>query len=529
MSRIIRSGSDWTTDDLYWMNEEIEKCAAEISGVSSLIQPGGFSIYENQVEIITAEQMLDAYTSIGMPVFYNHWSFGKNFLRDKQNYIAGYSGLAYEIVINSNPCIVYIMENNTMAMQALVLAHAGIGHNHFFKNNYLFKARTNAKNIIDYLVFARKYIGKCEEKYGVSEVEKVLDACHALQSNSVFRYQRKEPLSLEQEMQRKLNKAIKEQEEYNIIWETLPVSSKKSKTSKKDKNRKDKLHLPEENLLYFIETYAPKMPQWKREICRICRNIAEYFYPQGQTKVMNEGCATWTHYEIMNKLHEKGFMDNGAQIEWLMSHSSVVYQPNFNSKYFTGFNPYSLGWNMMKDIVRICNEPTEEDKEWFPLFAGCKDSWNVLNDAWGNYRDESFVRQFLSPKLIRQYKMFALDSIVGAPTHVVQAIHDERGYREIREILADDYDIGRAIPEINIVDCDLEEHRHLKLEFCTTGNRHLDMSDARICMQHIANLWGYGVRINFTTADGGYIDHIYEEPENPDQDSDEHVLDQIVW
>lgn len=91
------------------------------------------STYPNQIEIITAEQMMDAYSSIGMPINYNHWSFGRKFIETEQNYKHGYMGLAYEIVINSNPCIAYLMEENTITMQALVIAHACYGHNSFSK------------------------------------------------------------------------------------------------------------------------------------------------------------------------------------------------------------------------------------------------------------------------------------------------------------------------------------------------------------------------------------------------------------
>src|SRR5207248_4370749 len=99
----------------------------------------GLEIYPNQIEVITAEQMLDAYSSAGMPLFYKHWSFGKHFAYHEAFYRKGIMGLAYEIVINSSPCISYLMEENTATMQALVIAHAAFGHNHFFKNNYLFK------------------------------------------------------------------------------------------------------------------------------------------------------------------------------------------------------------------------------------------------------------------------------------------------------------------------------------------------------------------------------------------------------
>ena len=136
--------------------------------------------YPNQIEVIASEQMLDAYASVGLPISYTHWSYGKEFIRNEEAYRRGMRGLAYELVINSDPCIAYLMEDNSMPMQALVIAHACYGHNSFFKGNYLFKQWTSADAIVDYMVFARKYIFECEQKYGIDRVEETLDACHAL-------------------------------------------------------------------------------------------------------------------------------------------------------------------------------------------------------------------------------------------------------------------------------------------------------------------------------------------------------------
>ena len=140
--------------------------------------------------------MLDAYASVGMPLMYPHWTFGKRFARDEALYRNGYQALAYEIVINSSPCISYFMEENTMAMQTLVIAHAAFGHNHFFKNNYLFQQWTDAEGILDYLDFAKRYVAECEERHGVDAVESVLDAAHALMNQGVFRYRRAAKLKM---------------------------------------------------------------------------------------------------------------------------------------------------------------------------------------------------------------------------------------------------------------------------------------------------------------------------------------------
>jgi spore cortex formation protein SpoVR/YcgB (stage V sporulation) len=176
----LSTGSEWTFELIQRYDREIARIAGDF----------GLDTYPNQIEIITAEQMLDAYASSGLPVGYNHWSYGKHFLASERGYQRGYMGLAYEIVINSNPCIAYLMEENTMPMQALTIAHACYGHNSFFKGNYLFRTWTNADAIIDYLLFAKNYVAECEQRYGEQEVELLLDSCHALQNYGVDRYKR---------------------------------------------------------------------------------------------------------------------------------------------------------------------------------------------------------------------------------------------------------------------------------------------------------------------------------------------------
>ena len=172
--------SDWTCELIEQYHEVIKHTAERF----------GLDTYPNQLEVITAEQMMDAYASVGMPVNYRHWSYGKEFISNEKMYKRGQMGLAYEIVINSDPCIAYLMEENTMAMQALVIAHAAYGHNSFFKGNYLFKMWTDASSIIDYLVYAKNYVADCEEHYGLEAVEETLDSCHALANHGVDRYRR---------------------------------------------------------------------------------------------------------------------------------------------------------------------------------------------------------------------------------------------------------------------------------------------------------------------------------------------------
>lgn len=513
MSLLIGAGEDWNINDLLEMNDAIEEIA---------LKEMGYNIYPNQIEIITSEQMLDAYSSVGLPVMYHHWTFGKDFLTNKKKYDAGRQGLAYEIVINTDPCIVYIMENNTKLMQALVIAHAGIGHNHFFKNNQLFTQWTKADNIIDYMEFAQKFITKCEEKYGVGPVEDILNCAHSIQSQGVFRYPRKEKMSLKKEMDRKIMRALEQESSFDPIWETTKPDTKAPAGN--ESKRQDRMHLPEENLLYFLEKNSPILKIWQREILRIVRNVAQYFYPQGQTKVMNEGCATYSHYTILNRMYDKGMLSDGAMFEFLKSHTGVTYQPTFDSPHYSGINPYALGSRMMDDIVRICNEPTQEDKDWFPNIAGCKDSFNVLTDAWKNHRDESFIRQFLSPKVIRDMKLF---SIANNPkderSYAVSSIANETGYRNVRSALANSHDVTFSTPEIEITDADMTGNRELKMRFRSPNGSRLAVDDLRRVITNIHKLWGYSVTLTALHQDGSTHDtyRIYHDVTTVHTDSED--------
>jgi spore cortex formation protein SpoVR/YcgB (stage V sporulation) len=485
-SELLFSGPDWDFD----LIKRAHEACGEI-GIGEM----GLDPYPNQIEVITTEQMLDAYASTGMPLFYRHWSFGKHFARSEALYRKGYQGLAYEIVINSNPCIVYIMEENSATMQTLVLAHAGYGHSHFFKNNYVFKQWTDADGILDYLDFARSYISKCEERHGLYEVERLLDAAHALQSHGVHRFPRKRMPDLRSEERREEERRRHGEQLFNDLWRTVPQGQKRKPGADEDAKRKALLGLPEENLLYFLEKTAPRLKPWQRELLRIVRLINQYFYPQRQTKVMNEGCATFVHHRIMNRLHEKGQISDGAFLEFLHSHTSVVMQPAFDDRRFSGINPYALGFAMCNDIERICTQPTDEDREWMPDIAGKGDAYGVLRDIWANYRDESFVSQFLSPALIREFGLFRVVDDEDDDEMEVAAIHDERGYRNIRRALSRHYDIAHRDPDIQIVDVDLAGDRKLILNHRVMDGLMLEENDAQKVLQHVADLWGYDVKL----------------------------------
>lgn len=484
---VLSRGSEWDFE----LVERYERAIAHTAADFKL------DTYPNQIEIISSEQMLDAYASSGLPIGYPHWSYGKAFIRNEQAYRKGYQGLAYEIVINSNPCIAYLMEENTMMMQALVIAHASYGHNSFFKGNYLFRQFTQADAILDYLVFARKYVMDCEERHGVESVEAILDSCHALMSYGVDRFKRPQALSARQKEARRSERARHEETLYNDLWRTVPIKDREAGVNLQSYFPEE----PEENILYFVEKHSPSLAPWQRELVRISRKLAQYFYPQIHTKVMNEGWATFWHYTILNRMYDQGQVDDAFMLEFLHSHTNVITQREFDQQGYQGINPYALGFAMMSDIRRICEQPTPEDKVWFPDLAGT-DWIRTLDFAMRNFKDESFIAQYLSPHLMRELRLFTVADHADESVYTVDSIHNEHGYRRVRGMLAAQYRRENMQPSIQVLRYERDGDRSLTLRHDIHRGRPLHDKDTDEVLRHLGRLWGHNVHLESVHADG---------------------------
>ena len=266
----------------------------------------------------------------GMPLNYPHWSFGKRFAQQEMLYRKGFQQLALEIVINSDPSLCYIMEDNTMAAQATVIAHAAIGHNHFFRHNEVFRAWTEADTVLDELRHARNFVMDCEERHGRRRSKRCSmprmrcsrTGWTATATPSIPTRPRPAPgwpIAAARRATRPTSCGC------------APCRTARGHGRRCRGRRAPRLGLPEENILMFLEHHAPLLAEWQRELLRIVRWFSTYFEPQRQTKLMNEGCATWTHFEIMTRLRDKGLIADGAYLEFLDLHSMVVAQPTVRS------------------------------------------------------------------------------------------------------------------------------------------------------------------------------------------------------
>ncbi|MEY2653163.1 MAG: hypothetical protein RLZZ524_190, partial [Pseudomonadota bacterium] len=323
------------------------------------------------------------------------------------------------------------------------------------------------------------------------------DSCHALMNHGVDRYRRPAKLSLAEERSRLKDRESYAQQQVNDLWRTLPRRADKAEAAAENRRFPEE---PQENLLYFIEKNAPLLEPWQREIVRIVRKVAQYFYPQRQTQVMNEGWATFWHHRLLNTMYDDGFLSDGMMIEWLKSHTNVVYQPRVGERGYSGLNPYALGFAMYTDIQRICESPTEEDRRWFPDIAGAE--WlPTLDHAMRNFKDESFVGQYLSPKLMRDLRLFHIVDDDKQPEIEVAAIHDDSGYRSVREALSRQYDLGQREPNIQVWNVNLRGDRSLTLRHFQHNDRPL-ADTAQEVLRHVARLWGFAVHLESTNGRG---------------------------
>lgn len=473
-----------------WSEESLDSTWQIVKDIAE--KEYGLTYYSPNFEVVSFEDMLHIYTG-SLPIIYDHWSFGKKYVQLHKQYMADRMGVAYEVVFNTDPALCYLLEHNSPTMQGLVMAHAAIGHSSFFRNNELFKELTNAATIIPFLKNSKKFIAECEDKYGQDQVEYLLDCCHSLSMHSIDRRPVVTKTQKQKDAQR-VQRAINKDTEYDTAVDTIPINDPTESTQKS-------YRLREENILKFIGKFSPGLKQWQRQIIEIYCQIQQYLYPQMQTKMMNEGFASFWHHTIMYNLGDKGLIPPGSMIEFMHSHCSVLKQSDFDERGYYGINPYKLGFEIYKDIQRICTEPTEEDKEWFPDLIG-KNWIEEVKFAAYNFKDSSFILQYLSPKLIRDFKLFVINDNDEAFNLEVSDIHDDEGYREIRRKLAAAYDINEHIPDLYIEGWDAKRSRTLYLVFKERDGVELDMESGELVALHIKEMWPFPITFKYVHTDG---------------------------
>lgn len=481
--------------------------------------------HPNRIELVRADQMLDAYVK-PIPDGYQYWGYGKRRMQEQQNYDAS-KHLAYEIIVNSNPALAYYMDTNSPVMQMLVCAHASYGHNAVYKNNYLFEGFSDPDVIMSLNKRLKDLVEACEDKYGIDEVEQVLDFCNAMQFMDTSGKVSPKRLSKTERVEKQ--KATRESAFLNPPRQSVFNNGATAKGAAE--GRGSQFSHPqkgERNILRFIADNAHHLPEWKRDIMRLSSDVSQHFLANRGTSVMNEGFACITHYQIMETLFDIGLMNASMHGEFRTSHAGVTYQPpgtRMQENPYTGeeeevfvganINIYALGFAIFEDMKRVCENPTEEDRKWFPTIAGKGDWIEFSKYMMETCNDETLVERFLSPTVMRKFKYFMLDGDLADEFLTVSAIHADDGFKKVREQLAADYRISDKIPKISLKDFHEETDRCLILQHDVIDNNPLEPKSAQQVLELIHAQTKHPVVIE-SVNDSGKVVARYSSPENYD-------------
>jgi stage V sporulation protein R len=435
----------------------------------------GLDCFPQEFEICDHSQMLGYMAYSGMPSHYPHWSYGKSYEKLKTLYDHGVSGLPYEMVINSNPAIAYLMRDNTLLLQILTIAHV-YGHNDFFKNNFTYRTTRPELTIETFKAHAlrvRRYIE--DPSIGLEKVEHVLDAAHALQ------WQCRRNLAI-----RKIGPA--EQIE-RAVEAARPREDPFKKIHARPEYKEPDLRRvplePDEDVLLFIRDHNPYLAEWEKDLLTIVDEEAKYFLPMMETKIMNEGWASYWHHRILESLE----LDQGLHLEFIIRHNQVV-RPIPGQ-----INPYHLGFKIWQDIYRRWTNPTPEEvrRDGPPNKSGTEKIFEVREVE----RDASFIRRYLTEELMREMDLFEYEQ--RGDEYVVSKVSDEEGWRKVKETLIKSVG-ANSIPVIKVEDADFGQNRTLYLKHYHDG-RDLHLEYGEKTMSYLQRLWGREVVLE-TTLDG---------------------------
>ena len=449
---------DWTINDLEYWDDAIRE----------RVQEFGLDCYPQEFEVCDHGQMLGYMAYHGMPAHYPHWSYGKSFEKTKTMYDHGVTGLPYELVINTDPCLAYLMTDNSLCLQILTIAHV-YGHNDFFKNNFNFVTATRADHTLDQFKARADRVRAYAEDPSIGEerVENLLDAAHALAMNC-RRHLAIRKLTGEEQQKRQIEAAHPRQD---------PFAGLHRRPDYVEPDLRRVPLEPEEDLLLFIRDHHPHLQRWEQDLLTIVHEEMRYFLPQIETKIMNEGWASYWHHKIMNALD----LPQDIYLEFLVRHNQVI-RPHPGS-----INPYHVGFKIWHDIERRFDQPTAAEIELYgePAMSGRDKIFEVRESD----RDVSFLRRFLTEELMRDLDLFEYEP--RGDNLVVTKVSDQDSWRQVKETLLATVGMS-AQPVIKIHDADYGSNRALYCRHEHEG-RDLHIGYAEKTLAHLYTLWGHRV------------------------------------
>ncbi|MDQ0861506.1 SpoVR family protein [Bacillus sp. V2I10] len=446
------------------MNEVYRKSLEyAIAEITEIADGFGLDYYPMRYEICPAD-IIYTFGAYGMPTRFSHWSFGKQFFKMKLHYDLGLSKI-YELVINSDPCYAFLLDTNSLIQNKLIVAHV-LAHCDFFKNNSRFQ--NTKRDMVESMAATADRIKQYEIDHGRAEVETFLDAVLAIQEHI-------DPSLMRPKLSWTMGDAeeedVKKASPYDDLWKLDDKEKPKGAPPKKNKKFPPS---PEKDILLFIEEYSRDLEDWQRDILTMMREEMLYFWPQLETKIMNEGWASFWHQRILRELD----LTTDESIEFAKLNAGVV-QPSR-----TGINPYYLGLKIFEDIEERYNNPTEDMKRRGVEPNSGREKMFEVREVES---DLSFIRNYLTKDLVAREDMYLFQK-QGRDYKVV-----DKEWENVRDQLIN-MRVNGGFPYITVNDGDYLKNNELYLKHWYEDIE-LDLKYLEKVLPYIHQLWGRAVHM----------------------------------
>jgi len=455
-------------------DREIKELEQALEQIWEVARKFGLDPFPTRFEIVPATVMYEI-GSYALPGRYSHWTFGKAYHRMKTMYDFGLSKI-YEVVINTNPSYGFLLETNGPVQNKLVMAHV-LGHVDFFKHNIYF-SKTNRRMVESVSTHAQR-MSEYEFKYGRKPVEQFLDAVLSIEEHvdpNFFIKSERDRTPAEEARRRAAQKP--KEGRYDDLWRLGEPPAPEPPPVEQPPREP----LPEKDLVYYIMRYSPMLADWQRDVMAMVHEEMEYFIPQMQTKVMNEGWASFWHARIMRELE----LTDTESLEFAELHAGVV------SPQKGQLNPYYLGYKILEDIERRWDNPTDEEREKFGRTGG--EGRAKLFEVRELENDISFLRNYLTEELCEELDLFVFELVEEEEWTVT-----EKRWARVRDQLVSNM-TNFGFPYIVVADGDYNGNRELYLKHQYEGAE-LDQAYARKVLEYVYALWGRTVYLE-TVEDG---------------------------
>lgn len=454
------------------MNSELEKLQKNIEMIWDVALGMGLDPFPTHFEIVPSSIMYE-FGAYGLPGRFSHWTHGKAYHQMKTMYDYGLSKI-YELVINTNPSYAFLLEGNSEVQNKLVIAHV-LAHSDFFKRN-MYYSPTSRHMLEDVSVHAHRIRGY-EFIHGSNEVEKYLDSVLSIQEHvdPDFFIRKKSSEDFDRERRQK-NQGFQESP-YDDLW-NLGADHLPNQGQIGPRNLPDE---PEKDVLGFIAENSPALEEWQRDIIWIVRSEMLYFVPQMQTKVMNEGWASYWHARIMRDIE----LTDDEYNEFAILHSSVL-APSQRQ-----LNPYYVGMKIFEDIEQRWNQPTEEEKRKFGRIGG--EGKQKIFEVREMENDVSFLRSYITEQLVDDLDLYIYKQEKD------ELVVVEKNWERVRDTIVQSL-TNFGYPYIVVEDGDYRGNRELLLKHRYEGQE-LDVNYADKTLHYVYRLWGRPVHIETVVGD----------------------------